>query len=376
MRVIRFKVAGLNGNHNRVVDIDLSSELTILTGRNGCGKTSILRMLWYCISPNVERVFKEYDFESIELETDVSLLKLEKKGDTLKACYKNNDVEELVSSEDSAGDSNPPAKAVRIPRSRRGSFLSGLELINDHIRGDSNGSLFFPTYRRIEDNNLEREGALRRFFDIAESIDRHSNELTVGSHRFITAVSTKDITDLLVSHYAQISSAALGLRANTLVEIEQELDTAAAKGIHTDTKDKALERIREIVKHSNDKQEDLFHPINEVENIVKEFVDDKKISFGESLSFGDVEGVVSAGKLSAGEKQILSFLIYNAFFHGVPIIIDEPELSLHVDWQRRLIRALRKQNTDNQLIMATHSPFIYSRYPEFEYQLGESGAEE
>ena len=66
MRVLRFKVVGLNGVSKNIVDIDLSSEITILTGRNGCGKTSILRMLWYCISPNVERVFREYDFESVE----------------------------------------------------------------------------------------------------------------------------------------------------------------------------------------------------------------------------------------------------------------------------------------------------------------------
>lgn len=375
MRVMRFKVVGLNGVSDNIVDIDLSSELTILTGRNGCGKTSILRMLWYCISPNVERVFREYNFESVELETDASFLRLEK-GDAPKAYYRNNEVEEVVPSENNDRDSAALIKLARMPRGRRGPFLSGLEEINDHIRGGAGGSIFFPTYRRIEDNTLEREGALHRFFDITESIDRHSNELTVDSHRFITAVSTKDITDLLVSQYAQISSEALGLRANTLAEIEQELDAAVAKDIHANTKDRALESIREIVKLSNRKQEDLFRPINEVENIVKEFVDDKKISFGESLSFGDVERVVSAGKLSAGEKQILSFLVYNAFFHGIPIIIDEPELSLHVDWQRRLIKALRKQNTDNQLIMATHSPFIYSQYSDFEYQLGDSGVEE
>lgn len=374
MRVMRFKVVGLNGVSNNVVDIDLSPELTILTGRNGCGKTSILRILWYCISPNVERVFKEYDFKSVELTTDISLLKLNK-GDALRACYANTETGEKISFDDSDRNPIPSVKLPKMPRSRRGSFLDGLEEINDRIRGDGKGSLFFPTYRRIEDNNLEREGARYRFFDIAESIDRHSNELTVDSHRFITAVSTKDITDLLVSHYAQISSEALGLRANTLIEIENELDAAVAKDIHLDTKDRALERIREIVKNSNGRQEELFRPIHEVEKIVKLFVDDKKISFGESLSFGDVERVVSAGKLSAGEKQILSFLVYNAFFRKIPIIIDEPELSLHVDWQRRLIRALRTQNTDNQLIMATHSPFIYSRYSDFEHQLGDSGVE-
>lgn len=369
MRVLRFKVVGLNGVFGNNVDIDLSSELTILTGRNGCGKTSVLRMLWYCISPNIERVFREYDFKSVELTTDISFLKLEK-GDDLEAFYEDGEGSAQIKINDKINAA--PTATVKILR-RRTFLLEKFDEINEHIRGNGTGSLFFPTYRRIEDNNLEREGVRHRFFDVAESIDQYSNELTIDSHRFITAISTKDITDLLVSRYAHISSEALGLRASTLADIEAELDAASARDSH---KDKALERIRETVKKSNQKQEDLFRPMGEVERVVKLFVDDKKISFGESLSFGDVERVVSAGKLSAGEKQILSFLVYNAFFHGIPIIIDEPELSLHVDWQRKLIKALRMQETGNQLIMATHSPFIYSRYPEFEYQLGDSGAEE
>ena len=37
-----------------------------------------------------------------------------------------------------------------------------------------------------------------------------------------------------------------------------------------------------------------------------------------------------------GEKQMLSFLCYNAFANQTCIFIDEPEISLHVDWQRIL----------------------------------------
>ena len=48
------------------------------------------------------------------------------------------------------------------------------------------------------------------------------------------------------------------------------------------------------------------------------------------------------------------------------IFIDEPELSLHVDWQRILFRMLMSQGSTNQFIIATHSPFIYSQYPQKE----------
>ena len=41
---------------------------------------------------------------------------------------------------------------------------------------------------------------------------------------------------------------------------------------------------------------------------------------------------------------------------------DEPELSLHVLWQEKLINAMRGLNSDAQLIFATHSPDLVGAY--------------
>jgi predicted ATPase len=93
------------------------------------------------------------------------------------------------------------------------------------------------------------------------------------------------------------------------------------------------------------------------------------IKIGTRLSFGDAAGAIDSDSLSAGEKQMLSFICYNAFYRNSVIFIDEPELSLHVDWQRQLFSILQRQQTSNQFIVATHSPFIYSKYPEKEFIL-------
>ena len=87
------------------------------------------------------------------------------------------------------------------------------------------------------------------------------------------------------------------------------------------------------------------------------------------LNLGDSASAISSDLLSSGEKQLLSFLAYNAFMQNAIFIIDEPELSLHVDWQRQLFPTLLKQGTSNQFIVATHSPFIYSKYPDKELML-------
>jgi predicted ATP-dependent endonuclease of OLD family len=48
------------------------------------------------------------------------------------------------------------------------------------------------------------------------------------------------------------------------------------------------------------------------------------------------------------------------------IFIDEPELSLHPDWQRLLMPTLLEIAPTNQFFIATHSPFIYAKYPDKE----------
>jgi len=70
------------------------------------------------------------------------------------------------------------------------------------------------------------------------------------------------------------------------------------------------------------------------------------------------EETIGLSLLSSGEKQLL-FLAFNALTGGNhSLVIDEPELSMHVDWQKRLVSTLLGLNPKIQLIMATHSPEI------------------
>lgn len=66
--------------------------------------------------------------------------------------------------------------------------------------------------------------------------------------------------------------------------------------------------------------------------------------------------------LSSGERQLLVMIAHlslnpNLAGSGV-FIVDEPELSLHIDWQEKFVDAVREANPKVQLILATHSPAI------------------
>lgn len=65
-------------------------------------------------------------------------------------------------------------------------------------------------------------------------------------------------------------------------------------------------------------------------------------------------------QLSSGEKQILVILLtvlVQDGHHGV-LFMDEPEISLHIEWQQQLIDLIRSLNTNVQIILTTHSPAL------------------
>lgn len=65
-------------------------------------------------------------------------------------------------------------------------------------------------------------------------------------------------------------------------------------------------------------------------------------------------------KLSSGEKQFLIIfltLLLQREEESI-LILDEPEISMHIDWQRDLLLNIRKMNPNSQIILATHSPGV------------------
>lgn len=80
----------------------------------------------------------------------------------------------------------------------------------------------------------------------------------------------------------------------------------------------------------------------------------------DSLLFTVGRRTITPYQLSSGEKQILFILTSVLVQNRRPsiLIMDEPEISLHFDWQRRLIEDILILNPNLQLIVATHSPAV------------------
>ena len=65
-----------------------------------------------------------------------------------------------------------------------------------------------------------------------------------------------------------------------------------------------------------------------------------------------------------GEGIVSAFVIVAALYDsaaGDVVVIDEPELSLHPQIQRRLIALIEDYTADRQIILATHSPYFITK---------------
>lgn len=116
---------------------------------------------------------------------------------------------------------------------------------------------------------------------------------------------------------------------------------------------------------SSEQLQNLYSDLNKMEELCNEYFEHKKLwhlTDDGKIEFllSDSSKTIKPESLSSGEKQILILLISTLILHGKRSVVlwDEPEISLHVAWQQKLIRTIRTLNPSMQLIIATHAPNI------------------
>ena len=78
------------------------------------------------------------------------------------------------------------------------------------------------------------------------------------------------------------------------------------------------------------------------------------------LRFSQIGESLVPYQLSSGEKQMLVILLTVLVEDLQPTVLfmDEPEVSLHIEWQKRLIDLIVELNPNVQIILTTHSPAV------------------
>ncbi|PHX34475.1 hypothetical protein AO284_21935 [Pseudomonas sp. NZIPFR-PS2] len=171
----------------------------------------------------------------------------------------------------------------------------------------------------------------RAELEIDETLSSLSRKLSNKEHVFISAISTQDVTSLLLRRYAAFSEEINAFQANVSRHV--------------------IDKIRQYEKTQSER--------HEADALLSE-------------TRAEIEKIEEFRSETMKPLDAIRMLVEKLFQHTG---IDEPELSLHVDWQRQLYPILQSQESGNQFIFATHSPFIYGKYPDKEVSIGNDKGE-
>lgn len=322
------EVKGMNHQFNYT--LEFYGDMNVLTGLNGSGKTTLLKLIWYLTSGNLHRIVSDIPLTFVKIETDQFILSMEPSDTHIELTLKFTDEQQ--------------GSKIAV---NRNSLAKGLDGFNERIASAMLGSLFLPTFRRPE-GNYTSEPKMKVF---QEALLDFSDALSVevngkNRHELIAATSTIDLAKFLKKKHDRLS--ALECKTDDLKEKDEK-----------ETLKERFELLRDLVK-------DIYGGDNGY----------GRINIPESISFHGKcpdNPEISSENLSAGEKQLLGFLCYAVFSEDAVIFIDEPESSLHVDYQRLMLPLLQvaTSKAKPQFFVATHSPFIYSRFEDREINLEE-----
>lgn len=125
-----------------------------------------------------------------------------------------------------------------------------------------------------------------------------------------------------------------------------------------------LQQLSIVIKKVMD---EAYNPLLEFKSLIDDYFSETNKSLiiddeNNPLLVGieDTSKVLAVTDLSSGEKQLLIIFLTVILQKDNPFILlmDEPESSLHVEWQSSFIHNIRKLNSTVQIIIATHNPLI------------------
>lgn len=333
-------VKGLWGRYD--YDLQFNEDVNIFTGSNGTGKTTLLKMLWYVYSGNYVRLMTEVVFDELVVEVDIRV-KITVKLKHFSFSRKKYQLEVLDSGGRSVSNEAGSILGLRfIPES-----IEGMSLIETNELTNSLTSYFFPTFRRIEGSyQLEQNQAL------ADVLRDFTNKMSVSNHRFITSSNSEDIRAIIHEISSNIRVEMEAFDRNFMAYIAKNVNRLST----------ATEELKKKIEQKEKAEAKAKEPIDNLSRYVDHFFWEKSVAISDNLKLGQHENEIIIENLSAGEKNLLSFLVYATSMKEGIMFIDEPELNLHIEWQRELVATLRDIAPNVQLFMASHSPAIYAGY--------------
>jgi energy-coupling factor transporter ATP-binding protein EcfA2 len=382
MRITKVSVEKLFGIFDHEIPLNLDDRITIIHGPNGYGKTIILKMMYGLFNDEYS------DLRSIPYK---------------RFCIELDDGSRLVIDKSKSGDYRNTVSHLSCDFHRAGYELSSLHIefgVDDHVslvstpwferirnqisvylidtqrllsisnkqavRPDRQGSLIQATVSACSVELVQyMRDKLAEYASVAQSLDR------TFPARVLNQKSSNEITN----EYVKEKLNNLERRRNRLIEAgllekNEEQNLLAQQ----QDMDGSMRNILSVYAEDGAKKLDVFGDFVEKIALFREIVNsrfmykvmtiDYERGFVFTLNYPNGYQPSLAGlsptALSSGEQHEL-VLLYELLFKVQPkslVLIDEPELSLHIGWQVNFLRDLQEitKLADIDILIATHAP--------------------
>lgn len=292
--------------------------------------------------------------------------------------------------------------------------------LRNKIQSYNYNIMFEPTYRRVEadlgegfiNSRPERRRILRRIDDDDERSQSYAAKIIrfgMSDVEDIIRKVTEKIQTSSLQGFAKVSGdmirQLLNVQSNVSVD-HVNLDEKSIRIILGRTGNNLTDEERQQFIDQIDKGEleknpylnyfleqlyEVYQSLEQYDTAIKQFTKvcngyftDKKFVYDESrvtlniyrykenLILYDDNNIVKLSNLSSGEKQIVSLFaqIYLDIDKQFVMLLDEPELSLSIFWQERLLDDIYNSGRCAFLLAVTHSPFIFRSNSMRQYVVG------
>ena len=329
-------------------DLDLCCPLTFIHSPNGMGKSTLMHMLYAALKGDM-RYLTETPFERMEIWfDDDAIMVLQNFDGRLSVLMQKNEVDVPLTDADMAD----VCSCIYIPPERLAYRKSDGHMV--------------PTLEAYAHELYARFRYAKEHRELEPQPENARPDLTDGELEF----------------WAKDLKAKLDFIKDAGFEPEIPARMKFPPSRYEISKDRqGYEELTASIDEYVKRNYVLAESVIIYKDIVNEIFIDKSITVSDTGKLGVVmnNGMsLPLQRLSSGEKQIL-IMFFALLFHAEPgsvVVLDEPEISLHVSWQQKLGRyysdICRVRNI--QMIVATHSPQVIHDMWEYARELRPSDA--
>jgi len=430
-RITSIEVRGLFGQY----DFDLPEqkgdlgdtvlgETVILYGDNGCGKTTLLKILYHLLSAANDRGHRSalhgLPFQSIKIIlSDSTEVRAERVDGDLKSDLKLSigypkEGKEEISGLYSPRKGSAPGQVWSEPfQAKYISALKGLDLTLYYLADDR--ELFSDSLQRNSQPDAKRHRfSMERMLQlptvtfgdvvITERPENALPQTLTTTHEWIRkqVIRASNLgAESANTVYLTILKRVAASKAATDAPSSRKTLESALKELSLQSRDFArfgftpsleLDSMTTMLASADSRQQETMVAILEpyidgvvarqesmaaiktataklVDELNDYFSNGKRVEFDVSTGFTFVDAQrreLSPEWLSSGEQHLVRLFCCTLISRESPsvFLVDEPELSLNIKWQRRLLKTLSSlaDESTNQFIFATHSMEILSQH--------------